>query len=89
MGSQQLQRFLFARRVLNAFRLEHPDVKVEIVEQNSMALEQMILAGEIDIALLVMSEAYPRLNIQLKVMKDETCLYYHSYSSGYGFEKRE
>ena len=36
--------------VLNAFRLEHPDVKVEIVEQNSMALEQMILAGGIDIA---------------------------------------
>ncbi len=48
-------------------------MKVEIVEQNSMALEQMILAGEIDIALLVMSEADPRLNIQ-PVMKDEICL---------------
>lgn len=59
--------------VLNAFHLEHPDVKVEIVEKNSMALEQMLLSGEIDIALLVMSEADPRLNIE-RVMKDEICL---------------
>lgn len=73
MGVSSFRGSYLLPPVLNAFRLEHPDVKVEIVEQNSMALEQMILAGEIDIALLVMSEADPRLNIQ-PVMKDEICL---------------
>ena len=73
MGISSFRGSYLLPPVLNAFRLEHPDVKVEIVEQNSMALEQMILAGEIDIALLVMSEADPRLNIQ-PVMKDEICL---------------
>ena len=56
MGISSFRGSYLLPPVLNAFRLEHPDVKVEIVEQNSMALEQMILAGEIDIALLVMSE---------------------------------
>ena len=73
MGISSFRGSYLLPPVLNAFRLEHPDVKVEIVEQNSMALEQMLLAGEIDIALLVMSEADPRLNIQ-PVMKDEICL---------------
>ncbi len=73
MGISSFRGSYLLPPVLNAFRLEHPDVKVEIVEQNSMALEQMLLSGEIDIALLVMSEADPRLNIE-QVMKDEICL---------------
>ena len=73
MGISSFRGSYLLPPVLNAFRLEHADVNVEIVEQNSMALEQMLLSGEIDIALLVMSEADPRLNIE-RIMKDEICL---------------
>ena len=73
MGVSSFRGSYLLPPVLNAFRLEHPDVKVEIVEQNSMVLEQQLLSGEIDIALLVMSEADPRLNIEW-VLKDEICL---------------
>ena len=62
--------------VLNAFRLEHPDVKVEIVEQNSMALEQMLLSGEIDVALLVLPVSDSRIQPTF-VMRDEICLIAH------------
>lgn len=73
MGVSSFRGSYLLPPVLNAFRLEHPDVKVEIVEQNSMVLEKQLLSGEIDIALLVMSEADPRLNIEW-VLKDEICL---------------
>ena len=87
MGVSSFRGSYLLPPVLNAFRLEHPDVKVEIVEQNSMVLEQQLLSGEIDIALLVMSEADPRLNIQPN-MKDDLP-YYQPYLPGHGFCKRE
>ena len=81
MGVSSFRGSYLLPPVLNAFRLEHPDVKVEIVEQNSMVLEQQLLSGEIDIALLVMSEADPRLNIEW-VLKDEICLITsHTYAA--------
>lgn len=59
--------------VLNAFHMEYPGIHVKIVEKNSMALEQMLLSGEIDLALLVLPVSQPRIETKF-VMKDEICL---------------
>lgn len=62
--------------VLNAFKLDYPGIRVQIVEKNSMALEQMLLNGEIDIALLVLPVSDSRLEPTF-VMNDEICLIAH------------
>ena len=59
--------------VLNAFKLDYPGIRVQIVEQNSMALEQMLLNGEIDVALLVLPVSDSRIQSTF-VMNDEICL---------------
>ena len=62
--------------VLNAFKLDYPGIRVQIVEQNSMALEQMLLNGEIDVALLVLPVSDSRIQPTF-VMNDEICLIAH------------
>jgi len=62
--------------VLNAFKLDYPGIRVKIVEQNSMILEQMLLNGEIDLALLVLPVSDSRLQPTF-VMNDEICLIAH------------
>ena len=62
--------------VLNAFKLDYPGIRVQIVEQNSMALEQMLLNGEIDVALLVLPVSDSRIQPTF-VMRDEICLISH------------
>ena len=62
--------------VLNAFKLDYPGIRVQIVEQNSMALEQMLLNGEIDVALLVLPVSDSRIQPTF-VMNDEICLISH------------
>lgn len=62
--------------VLNAFKLDYPGIRVKIVEQNSMMLEQMLLNGEIDLALLVLPVSDSRLQPTF-VMNDEICLIAH------------
>lgn len=62
--------------VLNAFKLDYPGIRVQIVEQNSMALEQMLLNGEIDVALLVLPVSDSRIQSTF-VMNDEICLIAH------------
>lgn len=62
--------------VLNAFKLDYPGIRVQIVEKNSMALEQMLLNGEIDIALLVLPVSDSRIQPTF-VMNDEICLIAH------------
>ena len=62
--------------VLNAFKLDYPGIRVQIVEKNSMALEQMLLSGEIDIALLVLPVSDSRIQPTF-VMRDEICLISH------------
>ena len=62
--------------VLNAFKLDYPGIRVQIVEQNSMALEQMLLNGEIDVALLVLPVSDSRIQPTF-VMNDEICLSAH------------
>lgn len=62
--------------VLNAFKLDYPGIRVQIVERNSMALEQMLLNGEIDVALLVLPVSDSRIQPAF-VMNDEICLIAH------------
>ena len=56
--------------VLKVFRSKYPDIHVRIEEQNSLALEQMLLTGEIDVALLAMPEKHSRIKAQF-LMEDE------------------
>ncbi len=59
--------------VLSAFHLDYPHIDVEFVEENSLALEQQLLKGEIDIALLVLPTTDSRITTRF-LMKDEICL---------------
>lgn len=59
--------------VLNAFKLDYPGIRVQIVERNSMALEQMLLSGKIDLALLVLPVSDVRIQPTF-IMNDEICL---------------
>ena len=59
--------------VLNEYRKRYPGIHVNIVERNSMALEQKLLSGEIDIALIVGPVTDKRIQSEL-LMKDEICL---------------
>ncbi len=59
--------------VLNAFHLDYPQINIEFVEENSMELEQRLVKGDIDIALLVLPTTDSRI-ISKFVMKDEICL---------------
>ena len=59
--------------VLNAFRMEYPYIHVKIVEAHSMNLEQLLLSGQIDIALLALPTVNPRISAE-PIMKDEICL---------------
>ena len=59
--------------VLNEFRRRYPGIHVNIIEQNSMALENRLLSGEIDIALIVLPVSDHRIQPEF-LMKDEICL---------------
>ena len=72
----RLLRIILLPPVLNAFKLDYPGIRVQIVEQNSMALEQMLLNGEIDVALLVLPVSDSRIQPTF-VMNDEICLIAH------------
>lgn len=62
--------------VLQTFRTLYPGIHVQIVEENSLDLEQMLLTGEIDLALLVMPEKHSRIQTRF-LMNDEICLITH------------
>ncbi len=59
--------------ILKRFRELYPDIHINIVEQNSMALEEMLLSGEIDIALIVLPASDKRIDPEF-LIRDEICL---------------
>ncbi len=59
--------------VLDKFRKQYPGIHVNIVEQNSMALEERLLAGTIDIAVIVLPASDRRISSKF-LMRDEICL---------------
>jgi DNA-binding transcriptional LysR family regulator len=59
--------------VLSAFHKKWKDVHVTIVEGNTLKLEQLLISGDIDIALLVKPEKKSSIKAEF-LMKDEVCL---------------
>ena len=74
MGISSFRGSYLLPPVLRAFHAEYPKVSVEIVEENSMALEQLLTRGEIDIALLVLPTAAESHIKTEFVMRDEICI---------------
>lgn len=62
--------------VLSAFHKKYPAVHVRIVEKDSLALEQMLLRGKIDLALLAFPEKQVRIET-MPLLTDEICLITH------------
>ena len=73
MGISTFRGSFLLPPVLNAFHMEYPEIHVEIVEKNSMALEQLLQNGELDLALLVMPVKSFKGDVE-PLMRDEICL---------------
>ena len=73
MGISSFRGSYLLPPVLNAFHMEYPDIHVKIIEANSMTLEQKLLTGDLDIAMIVLPVADSRIQAE-KLMKDEICL---------------
>ena len=73
MGISSFRGSFLMPPVLNAFRMEYPGIRVEIVEENSMALEQLLQNGDIDLGLLVLPPKQFRGEV-IPLMRDEICL---------------
>ncbi len=59
--------------VLNAFHMQYPNIHVKVIDGRTRMLEQLLLNGDIDMALL----ATPGLNSRIearRLMRDEICL---------------
>lgn len=73
MGISSFRGSFLMPPVLNAFHMEYPGIRVEIREENSMVLEQLLQKGEIDLALLVLP-ATDFKGVVEPLMADEICL---------------
>jgi len=73
LGISSFRGSYFIPPVLNALRLQYPGIHVRIVEAHSMALEQMISTGNLDLAMLVGPLKNKRVRSEF-LMKDEICL---------------
>lgn len=73
MGISTFRGSFLMPPVLNAFRMEYPGIHVEIIEENSMVLEQLLQNGDIDLALLVLPVKKLKGDTE-PLMKDEICL---------------
>ena len=73
MGISTFRGTFLRPPVLNAFHMEYPGIHVEIIEENSMALEQLLQKGEIDLALLVLPVKHLKGEVE-PLMQDEICL---------------
>ena len=73
MGISTFRGSFLMPSVLNAFRMEYPGIDVEIVEENSMALELMLQNGDIDLGLIVLPAKKLKGDV-IPLMKDEICL---------------
>ena len=73
MGISTFRGTFLMPPVLNEFRRLYPNIHVIIVEANSMALEQMLMKGNIDIALIIMPAEYLKHDAEF-LMHDEICI---------------
>ena len=73
LGISSFRGSYFLPPVINALRQEYPGIHVKIVEAHSMALEQMVSNGNLDLAMLVGPVTNKRIKTEF-LMKDEICL---------------
>lgn len=59
--------------ILKLFKTRYPGVQVEIIEANSMALEQMLIEGQLDLALVALPLTKLKTDVNF-LMKDEICI---------------
>ncbi len=73
MGISTFRGTFLLPPVLTAFHEKYPDIHIIIVEENSMALEQMLKNGTIDLALIILPPKELKHKIDV-VMRDEICI---------------
>ena len=73
MGISTFRGTFLIPPMLNEFRRLYPNIHVIIVEANSMALEQMLIDGSIDLALIIMPAQYLKHDAEF-LMHDEICI---------------
>ena len=73
LGISSFRGTFLLPEVLSTFKSEYPEIHVVIVEANSMALEEMLRAGTIDIALIILPAQILKAPVQT-VMRDEICI---------------
>lgn len=73
MGISTFRGTFLMPEVLKEFRRAYPDIHVVIVEENSMILEQMLRAGTIDLAIIILPAQIAGPDVQV-LMHDEICI---------------
>ena len=73
MGISTFRGTFLMPPVLRAFKKKYPDIHVIMVEENSMALEQMLKNGTIDLALIILPAKTLKHDIEI-LMRDEICI---------------
>ena len=73
MGISTFRGMFLLPPVLNEFKKKYSGIHVNIVEENSMALEQMLKNGTIDIALIILPMKTLKHNVEV-LMRDEICI---------------
>ena len=73
MGISTFRGTFLLPPVLNEFRKKYPGIHVNIVEENSMALEQMLKNGTIDLALIILPMKTLKHKVEV-LMRDEICI---------------
>ena len=73
MGISTFRGTFLLSEVLCEFKREYPGIQVIIIEENSMALENMLRNGTIDIALIILPPKILKVNVDV-LMHDEICI---------------
>ena len=60
-------------RILKRFSEQYPEVSVDVTEENSLMLEELLLEGKLDVAVIALPAAKLK-NEVTQLMRDEVCL---------------
>lgn len=73
MGISTFRGTFLLPPILNAYKMKYPDIQVILVEENSVVLEQLLIKGDLDIAILMLPLS--KLDTPTDfMMRDEICL---------------
>lgn len=69
LGVTSLVAGYFLSDVLSRFRRAYPDVSVKAIEDNGEYLEHLLVGGEIDVAIMVVSALSDRTALQIEILE--------------------